>query len=115
MNLTRIEQETIILFNEGENEAEVYTHNAKLKKKLKAAMEKHPNLYRLKATNKYGGVTYIFPKKYLTIIFRGDISEEEQANLAKRLEAARAVQNTDDIRANLKNGRRGKANTQPNE
>ena len=44
MNLTRIEQETIILFNEGENEAEVYTHNAKLKKKLKMAMEKHPDL-----------------------------------------------------------------------
>ena len=35
MKLTRIEQETIILFNEGENEAEVYTHNAKLKKKKK--------------------------------------------------------------------------------
>ena len=115
MKLTRIEQETIILFNEGENEAEVYTHNAKLKKKLKVAMEKYPNLYHLKTTNKYGGVTYIFPKKYLTIIFRGNVSEEEQANLAKRLEAARAVQNTDDIRANLKNGRRGKADTQPNE
>ena len=115
MNLTRNEQETILLFNEGENEAEIYTHNAKLKKKLKTAMEKHPNLYRLKATNKYGGETYIFPKKYLTIIFRGDISEEEQASLAKRLEMARATQNADDIRANLKNGRRGKADTQPNE
>ena len=78
-------------------------------------MEKHPNLYHLKATNKYGGVTYIFPKKYLTIIFRGGISEEEQTALAKRLEAARAVQNTDDIWENLQNDRRGKANPQLNE
>lgn len=50
MNLIRIEQETIIFFNEGENEAEVYTHNAKLKKKLKVAMEKHSNLL-LKVSN----------------------------------------------------------------
>ena len=31
MSLTKIEQETIILFNEGEADAEVYTHNVKLK------------------------------------------------------------------------------------
>ena len=30
MKLSKIEQETIILFNEGEADAEVYTHNVKL-------------------------------------------------------------------------------------
>ena len=68
MSLTKIEQETIILFNEGEADAEVYTHNAKLKKKLETAAKKNPTLYRLKDKNAHGGVSYTFPKKYLTVI-----------------------------------------------
>lgn len=115
MRLSKVEQETIVLFNEGEADAEVYTHNARLKKKLETAAKKNPNLYRLKMKNAYGGVTYTFPKKYLTMIFRDEISEESQTALAKRLAEARAVQNPDAVKANLQNGRRGKANTQGNE
>ena len=32
--LTKIEKETIVLFNEGEDKANIYTHNAGLKKRL---------------------------------------------------------------------------------
>ena len=34
MELSRLEQETIILFNEAEPTAEIYTHNKKLREKL---------------------------------------------------------------------------------
>ena len=48
MKLSKIEQETIILFNEGEAGAEVYTHNKSLKRRLENAAKKNPTLYRLK-------------------------------------------------------------------
>ena len=48
MKQSKIEQETIILFNEGEADAEVYTHNVKLKNKLVKMAKKCPGLYRLK-------------------------------------------------------------------
>ena len=32
--LTKIEKETIVLFNEGEDKANIYTHNAGLKKEV---------------------------------------------------------------------------------
>ena len=46
--LTKIEKETIVLFNEGEDKANIYTHNAGLKKRLAAFAKKYPDLCRLK-------------------------------------------------------------------
>lgn len=86
MSLTKIEQETIILFNEGEADAEVYTHNVKLKKKLEMVAKKNPTLYRLKDKNAHGGVSYAFPKKYLTIIFREEMSDKQHQNAIKQLQ-----------------------------
>ena len=42
--LTKIEKETIILFNEAEDMASIYTYNASLKKRLEAFSRKYPNL-----------------------------------------------------------------------
>ena len=42
--LTKIEKETIVLFNEGEDKANIYTHNAGLKKRLAAFTKKYPDL-----------------------------------------------------------------------
>lgn len=39
--LTKIEKETIVLFNEGEDKANIYTHNAGLKKRLAAFAKKY--------------------------------------------------------------------------
>ena len=43
MKLSKYEQETIINFNEEETEASIYTHNAKLKERLKMMAEKYPS------------------------------------------------------------------------
>ena len=52
MELTPYEKETILLFNEGEDTASVYTHNTRLIKKLKKLSEKYPDkIYEEKSGN----------------------------------------------------------------
>ena len=70
MKLSKIEQETIILFNEGEAGAEVYTHNKSLKRRLENAAKKNPTLYRLKDK----------------IVFRDETSEKQQQHCKAQLE-----------------------------
>ena len=74
MSITKAEKETVILFDEADACAEVYTHNTKLKNRLARAASKHPQTYVLKYQNSDGGVSYAFPKKYLTVMFREPIS-----------------------------------------
>ena len=68
--LTKIEKETIVLFNEGEDKANIYTHNAGLKKRLAAFTKKYPDLCRLEKSNVQGGVSYELAKSRLSIRFR---------------------------------------------
>ena len=42
MKLSKLEQESIILYNEEESTASIYTHDPKLKRKLKRLAEKYP-------------------------------------------------------------------------
>ena len=63
--LTKIEKETIVLFNEGEDKANIYTHNAGLKKRLAAFSKKYPDLCRLEKSNVQGGVSYELAKSRL--------------------------------------------------
>lgn len=66
MNLTPYERETIILFNEEEDTASVYTHNAKLIRKLKKLSAKYPDkIYEVKSVN--GSVSYIVPKSCVSV------------------------------------------------
>ena len=85
MPLSMVERETIILFNEGEKTAEVFTNNDKLRKKLEQASARHPEIYRHKSTDQYGGVTYEFPKKWLDIRFREPISEKRHIQLSNHM------------------------------
>ena len=64
--LTKIEKETIVLFNEGEDKANIYTHNAGLKKRLAAFAKKYPDLCRLEKSNVQGGVSYELAKSRLS-------------------------------------------------
>lgn len=43
MKLSKLEQESIILYNEEESTASIYTHDPKLKRKLKCLAEKYPD------------------------------------------------------------------------
>ena len=67
MKLTKYEKETIILFNEAEDQADVFTYNVSLKRRLANFSRKYPELCRRKAVNKKGGVTYLIDKGRLSI------------------------------------------------
>jgi hypothetical protein len=62
--LTKIEQETVINFNAGEEEAVVYTRDKAVIRKLDSLVTEFPNVYRcLKATDI--DKTYSMPKQYV--------------------------------------------------
>ena len=67
MKLSRIEQETVINFNEAEGTASVYTHNAALKEQLLVLCQSYPEQVRQTADNGRGGLTFALPKKWLKV------------------------------------------------
>ena len=76
--LTKIEKETIILFNEGESTARIYTYNAGLKKRLAAFSKKYPDLCQLEKPEHLGGVSYLIDKSRLSIRLQPLYSEERR-------------------------------------
>ena len=64
--LTKIEKETIILFNEGESTASIYTS------------KKYPDLCCLEKPEHLGGVSYLIDKSRLSIRLQPPYSEERR-------------------------------------
>ena len=79
MKLTKYEKETIINFNEGEQEASIYTFNADLKRRLAEFSKKYPTLCRLERSTAEGSVTYVMDKSRLSIRLLPPYSEERRA------------------------------------
>jgi len=76
--LTKYEKETIILFNEADDEASIYTYNAGLRKRLAEFSKKHPDLCRLEKSCDQGGVSYVLDKSRLSIRLQPPMSEERR-------------------------------------
>lgn len=74
--LTKYEKETIILFNEGEDKASIYTYNAGLRNRLAAFSKKYPDLCRLEKSCDQGGVSYVLDKSRLSIRLQPPMSDE---------------------------------------
>lgn len=66
MNLTRAERETIILYNEEEQTAEVYTCNEAMKRKLTKLHEDGTEGIAFVRSDEYS-VTYTVPKKWVKV------------------------------------------------
>lgn len=84
MKRTLREQETILLYNNGDPAAEIYTYDPKLKRKIEQATERRPELYRIIQRDPDGALRCVFPKKWLTLILREPISEEERQRRSER-------------------------------
>ena len=65
--LTKLERETVILFNEAEETAEVFTYNGRLIRKIQALCKDFPDKFQQINDNGVGGVTYRIPKKRVNI------------------------------------------------
>lgn len=101
---TLAEQETIILYNQADKEAEIYTHDPVLIKKLNA----EPDVAKLKRDNGFGGYTYTLPKKELFIRLKRHLTGEhleQKREIIKRVNMTRKrreqFENDDKQRADI--------------
>lgn len=74
--LTLAEQETIILWDNELDTAEVYTHDARLINKLRELSQRFPDTFVLQRTGQGRSVTYRIPKRCVGI--RPPYSEERR-------------------------------------
>ena len=86
MKLSKYEEETVVLYNEAESTASVYTHDPKLKEKLKRLSEKYPDKIVFNTENSSGGVTYTVPKK--CVLIKEPYSEERRKAASERAKTA---------------------------
>ena len=68
MKLSNLEKETIILWNEAEREAEVYTYNPALQQQLRGLCSQYPEQVRLTKDGCHGSITVQLPKKWLRVV-----------------------------------------------
>jgi len=86
MKLSKYEEETLVLYNEAQSTASVYTHDPKLKEKLKRLSEKYPEQIIFNTENSSGGVTYTVPKK--CVLIREPYSDERRKAASERAKTA---------------------------
>ena len=90
--MTRLEVATIIDFNEAEAEANVYTHNAALCRKLEALADQRPEEVKRGRVFKDGGREYVIPKRWVKVNAGPILTEEERERRRERAKATRKAQ-----------------------
>lgn len=78
MNVTKYEQETIILFNEGEAMASIYTYNTGLQRTLISLCGSHPAQVRQTGDNGIGALTFELPKRWVKVSPPRKLSEAQR-------------------------------------
>ena len=86
MKLTPAERETIILYDEAGDTANVYTYDHKLIEKLKQLHKKHPDQIYPERPARHGAVSYKVPKRCVSI--RAPYSEERRKADSERAKKA---------------------------
>ena len=89
MELSKLEQETIVLFNEAEATASVYTHNKKLREKLERMALKFPGKVALERPEQAGAVSYLVPKSCVSV--REPFSRARREAASRRAKEAGTV------------------------
>lgn len=84
MSISKLEQETIISFNEEENTAMVYTYNKAYKNRLEKFCAAYPDIARKIRDDGTGGTTYKIPKETLRVSFAAPYTEERRQAARRR-------------------------------
>lgn len=82
--LTKYEMETIINYNDDGKDADVYTCNKALMRKLDRLCERFPDIYRLKRQDSCSK-TYLLPKKFIAIRTPRILTQEQKQQYTSRL------------------------------
>lgn len=80
--MTKYEQETVIIYNQEDKTANIWTCDNALINKLNKLIEKDPAITEIKR-NEYSR-TYKLPKRYINIKIPRQLSEEQRQKLAER-------------------------------
>ena len=83
MALTLSERETIVVFDEQHDAAEVFTYNARLSRRLRELCEQRPADARLTKDNGSGGLTFRYPKAWIRVNPTRIMSDAQRAALEK--------------------------------
>ena len=84
MKLSRAERETIITYNATSNNAEIYTADKKVMKKIDEYVKLYPSAYSVISKTKTAKI-YSVPKKYVKIIRPRNISNTQREKARKRI------------------------------
>lgn len=87
MNLTKYEQETIINYNNEEKTASVFTYDKSLIRKLDKRLSEMPDMKLIRRGEDFA--EYSLPKKWIKVAFPRQYSDEQRAEMAERMKAAR--------------------------
>lgn len=89
-NLTLQERETIIVFNEAESTASIYTHNTALSNRLLKLSQTEPDLHIIRQT-RYA-LEAEAPKKWIRVSPPKKLSAASKQKMAERLQASKNTQ-----------------------
>lgn len=97
MSYSKLEQETVINFNEEETEARVYTFNRSLQTKLQKLTAERPDECRLDPDQRLtgnGATAFIVPKRWVKVVPPRKVTMTEEQAIAsrERMRALRAQQ-----------------------
>ena len=75
---------TELYFNEYDGNAEIYTYNTKLKKRLTAYATTYPDLCQLIEDDEQGGLRFEIDKHRISIRLTAPYSEERKTSVSQR-------------------------------
>lgn len=87
MNLTKYEQETIINYNNEEKTASIFTYDKSLIRKLDKRLAEMSDMKLIRRGEDFA--EYSLPKKWIKVAFPRQCSDEQRAEMAERMKAAR--------------------------
>ena len=89
--ITGVEKETVILFNEAEKTAQIATYNGRWKRRLNELCKSEPETFQCTSPeDKDGYAVYTCNKKRLSLPHRKrEITEEQRKQCAERMKAYR--------------------------
>lgn len=87
MNLTKYEQETIINYNNEEKTASIFTYDKSLIRKLDKRLTEMSDMKLIRRGEDFA--EYSLPKKWIKVVFPRQYSDEQRAEMAERMKAAR--------------------------
>lgn len=82
--LTREERETVIVFNESDKEAEVFTYNGRMQRDLGKLAKERPDEVKCIKTNEEGASTYRIPKKWVKVRASRILTEDQMERAVEK-------------------------------